>query len=463
VGSFSQTTTYTDGLGRTRQSHSRNGGTDLIKAVEYDGLGRAYREWMPYQAIVAHRYDDSISTHVNSAYGSTTAYRQKSYNDDPLSRVSQVTDVSQVSNDEITYFAYGSEVVGGVRLSYSEQKHKKSTDGGKPWTISREYRDRAGRVVRTSTYPENNPSDNITPTQKYSFGGLVRVSTAPMGDSTTQRYSFLGRLAYRVNPDEGTSKYIYDRAGRLRFMIDSVGIVANPDNILYWKYDIFGRVIDKGFFTGTWDSTSLQSSAYSSPSYPTTPATWRKQYIYDRTNGNSSHLVDRLYSVVTNNDDDATAEVEEYFSYDRWGNSISVREKVIDYSASAVDTTGYIYDHLGRTTKVVYPASSFGAVSVAYLYDQLGRVDSMYIPGGIPLVKYTYTDHGLINTERLNPNLTGSRTRTYSYDSKGRLTGISSPIFTEKLLYSFGGYSGNEGFYQEIRLYTHMSEDPTPS
>jgi RHS repeat-associated protein len=445
VGSFSQTTTYTDGLGRTRQSHSRNGGT----AVEYDGLGRAYREWMPYQAMVAHRYDDSISTHVNSAYGSTTAYTQKSYKDDPLSRASQVIDVSQQSSDEITYFAYGSEVINGTRLAYTEQKHKKSTNAGNPWIVSREYRDRAGRVVRNSTYPDNNPSDNITPTQKYTFGGQVRVSTAPMGDSTTQRYSILGRLAYRVNPDEGTSKYIYDRAGRLRFMIDSVGLVANPDTILYWKYDTFGRVIEKGYFTGTWDSTSLQSSANSSPTYPTTPSTWSKQYTYDRISGNSSHLVDRLYSVVSNNDADATAEVEEYFSYDRWGNTVTVREKVIDYS-TGVDTTSYIYDHIGSSTKIVYPASSFGAVSVAYQYDQLGRVDSMYIPGGIGLAKYTYTDQGSIFTERLNANPTGSRTRTYTFDLKGRLTGISSPLFTEKILYSSGGYSSNEGFYHGL-------------
>ncbi len=111
----------------------------------------------------------------------------------------------------------------------------------------------------------------------------------------------------------------------------------------------------------------------------------------------------RLYAVLTNNDNDTTAEVQEDFAYDKFGDAVTVGQKVIDYN-SILYLTNYTYDLLGRRTRADYPASSYGSVSVTYTYDMPGRLTQIGSNAGNPFANYTYDNKAQMVTEVLNPS-----------------------------------------------------------
>ncbi len=446
-------TLYSDGLGRTIQSHTHDGFNDLVAAVEYDSLGRAFRNWRPYSCNTSYKYDASYSSHAISIFGISNPYTETVFKPDPLSRDSVDKQVGYSVSDEAILHDYGSATLSdGIVYQYAQVKQKQSNSGSTPWIDSRQYADRLGRVVQSSVYAETGGGDTLTTKTTYNFLSEPVIQIAPKGDSTIYTYNFLGQLTQKKNPDEGTSKYIYDKAGRLRFMIDSLGLASSPNKVLYWKYDSFGRVLEKGYITSiSWgDGSTLQNYANTSPSYPTTPLTWRKKYTYDAGSTGSGNLVGKLSSVLTNNDDDSVAEVEEYFTYDKFGNVTSVSQKVIDYNSSTSYITNYQYDLLRRATEIDYPASSYSAVNVTYQYDQVGRVTQVGQVSGNPFANYAYDTKGQMATETLNPVGAPTQPRTFGYDVHGWLTSISSNLFTEKIAYSSGGYNSNEGFYHGI-------------
>ncbi|MGB2866927.1 MAG: RHS repeat-associated core domain-containing protein, partial [Bacteroidota bacterium] len=312
-----------------------------------------------------------------------------------------------------------------------------------------QYMDNLGRVVRSSTYAG---SDSIASITGYTFLNQPFRSVAPKGDSTRYTYDFLGRLKQKNNADEGTSKYVYDKAGRLRFMVDAVGEAADPSIVLYWKYDNLGRVIEKGKLIGEeWgDGSAWQGYADSTSYYPAYSEAWRKKYYY----GTSG----RVDSVLTNSDDLDFAEVNERFSYDKFGNISEKNIKVVSYSSSTTYSTRYAYDLLGRSLQIDLPASKWEDVSVTYSYDQMGRVTKVGRLDGDPVANYTYGSSGQMATEVLNPSGGGgSKTRTFTYNPQGLITGISNSLYSESLSYSSGGYNNNEGFYHGLIASTTSS------
>ena len=451
LGSFAQSTSYSDGLGRTIQTQTRDGVGDLVSTFEFDNQGRRYRTWRMYRYLTNYAYDNASSAHAISVFGIPNPYTQQTYQSDPLSRLNSEQPIGRVTSNEDVLYAYGSATLeNGLPYQYSEARLMPSSL--KPWMVSRRYLDKLGRVVRSSSYASGIAGDTLTSTVQYNFLNKPLVACAPKGDSTNCSYDFLGRLSRRNNADDGTTKYIYDNAGRLRFMIDSTGLLANPNKVLYWKYDSFGRAIEDGYITSVaWgDGSILQGYANSNPGFPTTPATWRKKYAYDYGSNGSGNQIDRLWSVLTNNNDNNTAEVEEYFTYDRFGNAITVSQKVIDFSATTSYVTTYGYDLLGRNTEIVYPSSPNGTVDVQYMFDQAGRVKTVNSAGGAAFAAYTFGPDGQMNSEQLNLGGPVSKTRTLSFDSKGRPISIACDLFTETMTYDAGGYNSVETFYHGL-------------
>lgn len=453
VGNFSQTTTYADALGRTIQTQVRDGLNDLVSTVEYDAVGRAYRNWRPYDYSTSYRYDPWYSSHAQSIYGVTNPYVETDFKPDPLSRDSLDKQTAYASSNEGLFHDYGSATLSDGNLyQYYQVKQMNGNLGSDPWVDTRQYVDKLGRTIQTSMYAETGGGDTLTTTNTYNFLNEPVVQKLPKGDSVTYAYNFLGQLIRKWTPDEGGSRYIYDQAGRLRFMIDSAGLAANPNNVLYWKYDSFGRVIEKGYFNVAWgDGSTLQTYAYYTPTYPTTPTTWRKQYIYDYGGNGCGNMVGRLYQVLTNNNNSG-ADVIESFTYDRYGNIASVSQECTDFNSSTTYVTGYKHDLIGRVIEIDYPASWFpwGNVSVGYQYDQVGRVTQVGQVGGNPFANYTYDNKGQMATEVLNPNGgAGAQTRTFGYHVKGWLTSITNSLFTEQMTYDYGG-NNNQGFYHGL-------------
>ena len=177
-------------------------------------------------------------------------------------------------------------------------------------------------------------------------------TTDPNGNASTNQYDFLGHLTQQTTVENGTTQNLYDQFGRLRFMLDADGAVASPNNILYWKYDNLGRVIEKGYFNNQTWSTAAQN--VNNESFPSTPATWRKKYDYDDASV-TPYFQGRLCKVQTNNGNTGNVDVEEAFQYDKFGNNIVTSDSVVGF-ASEKYSTSYDYDYLGRVTQIYYPA-----------------------------------------------------------------------------------------------------------
>jgi RHS repeat-associated protein len=230
------------------------------------------------------------------------------------------------------------------------------------------------------------------------------------------------------------------------------GLASTPDKVLYWKYDVMGRVTEKGYITSvTWgDGSALQSYADTSLTFPQNPATWRKRYSYDSSGTYQRNYAGKLNCVQTNNDDDSTAEVNESFTYDKYGNMTSVNQKAVDFDAATYTTT-FNYDRLHRTSEIVYPAINNKPLDVVYTYDQVGRTKSVGVAGGLAFANYTYGNFGAVDTETYLPGRASATPISYSYDGRGRFTGVYTDYaFSEDIFYDNGGYHSSEGFYHGL-------------
>ncbi|MBV6419610.1 MAG: hypothetical protein DAHOPDDO_00833 [Ignavibacteriaceae bacterium] len=500
------TTTFTDGLGRTLQQHSRDGSNDMISAVSYDNAGRMNKTYNTYSLNNPnHNFDPNYVT-------SSSGYIETQYYSDPLGRIQwKIPQGSSPSTpNKNIESVYGNATLNGVSCYTSDVKQKPATNSVN-WITSKAYRDRLGRVVKSSVL--DGSSEIQASTTLYNMLGLPVQVTDPKGMQQNYTYNFLGQLKEKTSPDAGTSKYIYDIAGRLRFMLDADGASATPDNVLYWKYDKLGRVTEKGYLEMDWgDGSTLQNYANTNPDYPTTPVTWRKKFTYD-TDGVSLYLKGRLYKVETNNDNNTDVETEETFAYNKYGFVTAKNLTVMEVSTQN-QSTFYEYDNLGRVAKITYPSrpenlaltdenisgtipqqyeannnidvgpdvtvnsgssltlkagtsihlkpgftaangSNFRTYTgtftgggtpteVVYTYNQRGQISGVGTTTNPTFyASYTYKPSGQIETEILN---NGQRQVQTTYDVKNRPTQISSPLFTETLTYETGGYGG-VGYY----------------
>jgi RHS repeat-associated protein len=446
-------TAYLDGLGRSMQTQARDGVKNVIASVERDSAGREFRAWRPYSYLTGNKYDSLAvaSSRASAVFGIVNPYVETVYGADPLSRPIAKKVSGRTDANEDLLISYSSTAYLGQTVAISEASKRESNL--LPRVVSRRYTDKLGRTLKTASFEEGQ-SEEVTSSSVQSFLGNAISITDPRGLVTTHQYDFLGRIVQRTSPDEGTSRYMYDRAGRLRFMVDSLGLQQTPDRVLYWKYDSLGSVVEKGYLNSVnWGAAELLANA-NNRAYPTTPATWRKKYYYDP--------IGRLDSVWTNNNDDNSREVVEYFDYDRYSNVSRKGLKATSFNPSTVYYTEYTYDLLGRVVQMAFPLA---ADSLEYSYDQIGRLVRLGRPGGTVHASYTSDEKLQPSTEVLNPGGT-AQTRTFTFDTKGRLVGIASNPFTysQSAGYS-GGVQAGETYYHGLVAYDstkYGSMTPTP-
>ena len=330
------------------QTHTQDGSNDIISAASYDEIGRQNKTYNSYSlSNPNHIYDPNYASH-------SSGFIETQYYSDPLGRVhwSIPQGSSPSTPDKNIESVYDNATLNGVSCYTTDTKRKPATNSVN-WITSRDYKDRLGRVVKSSVLDGTNEIQSST--TLYNMSGLPVQITYPNSLLENLTYDFIGHLKTKTTPDAGTLQYIYDKAGRLRFMLDADGAAATPDNVLYWKYDKLGRVTEKGYLAIDWgDGSTLQNYANTDPDYPPTPDTWRKKFTYDN-DGASEYLKGRMYKVETNSDDNADVETEETFAYNKYG-FITAKNLTVMEVSTQMQTTLYDYDNLGRVAKITYPS-----------------------------------------------------------------------------------------------------------
>jgi RHS repeat-associated protein len=469
--------TYSDGAGKERQTQALEGNNCLVSATVYDSLDReaiatktarfnnillGYRQ----KFVESVNWDSGILTGEIANYypeDEGYPYTRTVFENSPLGRPIQQGIAGKAfaignGNTHITTSDYGTNLQGffaGDNYPSGQYLVEKVTDAdGTPiYTL----KDQLGQTLATKAGPIEAGSDIYQTSRSiYDHAGNV-VKTLlpnhfnpPAGSQAdaweiTMQYDFLGQMISQTNPDSGTTKYIYDIAGRPRFMVDAVGLETRI--ICYKKYDIIGRLIEEGWFSGDWgDGTNLQKQANTNPHYPE-QGNWRKRYFFDG-DGSNPRLIGRLWKVLNSNQGDGNIDVQEVYDYDELGNVASKTLTVTGYAAQTV--CYYEYDNLGNVIKVRYPDASNGIPEVIYSYNSLGETIAVGTPDNPQrFASYLYNADGSVATTTLN---NGGIKRDLNYNSPGWPIGINnqkvdnSLLMQQSLTYTGEGYQ-DSGYY----------------
>ncbi|MFZ1288488.1 MAG: RHS repeat-associated core domain-containing protein [Melioribacteraceae bacterium] len=376
---------YTDGFGKTRQVISKESATQILVIENlFDELGRNYIQTKPTKINSSNlsyrsgfvnpnvlQTNETLLGEVQTTNGDSYSYSRTKYDSSPLSRVIETGSpgsnfrIGSTHTPTFYYLTNSSEFSGFSSGQYFITKSidANGTNGSTTYLM----KDRLGNVIAEKSGPVDiyNQS-NVYPqtTYKYDvYGNLINIyppnyyNTPPGMTASdyvqTMTYDYLGRLKTKYSKDAGTVNYIYDKVGRTRFMMDANGedITTHFDNVLYWKYDDLGRIIEEGYFAIEWgDGSALQTNAENS-SYPTTPSTWRKKYTYGDISNQYNY--GKLVKVEVNNDASSDTEVEETYNYNIDGQVKDKGIKIVDYN-NIEKTISYEYDILGNVTRVSY-------------------------------------------------------------------------------------------------------------
>lgn len=137
---------YFDGLGRPTETVQRGitpAGKDLATYIEYDGVGRQYREWLPAPADPGNSgaYVNLSTFIVNTAsqYGSSEKpYSEAILESSPLDRVLGKKDPGTAWETHPTEISYDANTAGEVKYFYADNNYQLVT--GTPYDAATLYK-----------------------------------------------------------------------------------------------------------------------------------------------------------------------------------------------------------------------------------------------------------------------------------------------------------------------------------
>lgn len=252
------------------------------------------------------------------------------------------------------------------------------------------------------------------------------------------QFDALGRRTAFQDPNAAATQYVYDNAGQLRFMQDGMG--AQNGYFLYRKYAGVGRLVEEGSVSGTWNPATLSQIAQTQPDWPGTAdgATPSCVYQYDgdRTAVSEMGLLTALEHPEPTNGQTPKSRL----SYEYDACSRVAASAYNNGTAQTVRTT-YVYDNLGNLTQKGYPSGR----QVFYRRDAVGRLVSIADASGT-IAAYTYSAEDRIVSETQRPGTPAQIATGYTYNSPGWLQSIATPLWSENLQYTEGGYN-NAAYY----------------
>lgn len=256
---MNQSVTFFDGLGRPVQTTAIGQGgnnTDIITPIEYDGLGRQPKEYLPYPitnstASYSRIVMTSSLTSLNGVYNSpkydNTAnyYSQKQFESSPLNRV-----LKQAAPGNAWAIGGGHE----IKLDYqtntaTEVKLYKATA---TWTAGSGLYEIVFVDAGASTYAANQLYKNVT----------YDENTTPGANVGTEEFKNKeGQVILKRTYDAGVKHdtyYVYDIYGNLTYVLPpkAEGVITTEilNNLCYqYKYDYRNRLVEKKLPGKQWE------------------------------------------------------------------------------------------------------------------------------------------------------------------------------------------------------------------
>jgi len=431
-----------------------SGGT-INQYLDYDERGTPQTIKLalgePEQRIIDYTYHPDMNTLLTrtepSVLGSGDKETIWDYDDDydSIPNEAPTSLVSQIIEKGYTGDEFGSTVTYEyiTTFTYNSKGQVLSIDGPLPGTgdiTSFSYNSTTGDLLSITR-----PLIGDTTFSDYDAAGQAGDVTDVNGRTKSFTYDARGRVTVITNnADSSTSSVVYNIAGLPETRIDEDGVITSfeYDSVygrLYKRFDHEGNYIEYGY---DGQGNVIEKGYYD----PANTRTNRKRYLYQGTN----HDMPGLLFKEINADDTYTQ-----YGYDLEGNVASVTDPN-GY------TTSYAYDPLNRLVNVTQP----GSVATSYSYDTHGNLISV-TDAEAHVTTYQYDDMGrLVSTtspdtgtvtyaydEAGNPvNKTDAKAISvdYSYDLLNRLTDIHFPDPTQDITYSYD--SGTDGIGQRTGM-----------
>jgi RHS repeat-associated protein len=406
-------------------------------AYRYDEMGRLLETAYPDGTKETNGYDaEGRRTSVTDRAGRTTRYAY-----DAVGRPT-VTTFPDGARSARTY-----DAAGQLASTTDERNH----------TTAYEY-DAAGRQTKV-----RDPLGNETVFAYDAAGNRTAIRDA-RGDTTTFEYDGANRLTKVIYPDGTSRTATYDRVGRrtsetdeegriTRFELDALGrLIAVTDplgQVTLYGYDANGDRISQTDAKG--HTTRFEHDAQGRVTKRILPGGATESYTYDAV-GNR----------LTRRGFDGTVTTYVYDPADRAlsrtypdGTGASFTYTATGMRASATDargTTTYAYDDRdrltaitdpeGRTLRFAYDAAGNRTAATAeiagqtlttnYAYDEANRLQSVMDPADGSYAQ-GYDQNGN-RTSLVHPNGVAS---TFTYDSKNRLTSLSTATGVGEIVQSY--------------------------
>ena len=303
---------YFDGLGRTKQEIAiRAGGQkeDVINYIAYDTLGRQTKSYLPYaEDTDGGSYRTQALSATNLFYNTekyeytTNPYSEKNIEASPLNIVTEQAAPGNAwalnkstNTDHTIKFDYSTnKLVNEVRLykvtlstdytpslsatgyysnsilfkSITKNENWKPSDGYNKTT--EEFKDKLGRIVLKRAYNNGQKHDTYYIYDKY---GNLSYVLPPKAEPTTTvpntttlaelcyqyKYDRRNRLVRKKIPGKDWEYIVYDLLDRPVLVQDGNQRAKSPDEWLFTKYDVLGRVVYTGIFKSNSSQVALQT------------------------------------------------------------------------------------------------------------------------------------------------------------------------------------------------------------
>lgn len=351
----------------------------IVMKYEYDSRGNLTRIiealGRPEQRVTEYSYDDYGNRLTEKRLGdAVTAESTTTYTYDDKGNVTSVTDPQQ------TKVVYTHDAMGNVLTAkdprqnlwawtYDNAGRVKSEKNPLGHTSRYEY-DKVGNLAKVY-----DPLDNLTQLQYDTRDNPIK-GIDPYGKTVAYEYGLDRQLKKLTDQELKTRRQEYDLDGRLTKTIDGNG------NVIQHVYG---------------DATNGLDGLVASTLYPT----YRQEYKYD----NRDRVIETIDVL------DETTRATTRMGYDTVGNKTSVTD-------AEGRETRYDYDALNRQVKVTDPAGGI----TEYTYDNRDNLIALKDPNG-NVTRYEY-DRANRKTKEIRPL---GQTIAYEYDASGNLVQVTDP------------------------------------
>ena len=507
--SLIRTYNYFDGLGREIQAVQPDfspSGNDVVKLKKYDIYGRDVYDYLPYtiantatsvSSIFRPTPETEQSIYWNGQYSGdgSFAFTENISEFSPLERVTGVRSPGAAFSSYPTNVQFKLNDANEVRIPTTLSsfynvntlfKNETTDEDGKKITT---YTDKVGRKVMedragAKTYFIYNAHGKIMQVIQPEGSALLGDNnlTQVLRHSFRYTYDNRGRLTNKKIPGtDGDYIYHYDRLDRVVLETDPKGFKT------FTKYDILGRVIQTGKYTGAAtpnaetlyenrNNTSATHFYTNTQAFPTSSTEIYNVTYYDDYdfNNDGTHANDVSYlatPTITYPGDFATAHpsgLQHLFTrgkptssktgilqsngsapvtfsnvtsfYDKWGRTLQTQENH-PYSGQNFTWTGYHFAGWPLRVSREHRATVSGVASSLFttdrmLYDHSGRVTHKYHKinnnAEILVSQQTYNETDQVITKTLGTTV---QTINYTYNVRGWLRGINEVVAGNDLFF----------------------------